>query len=41
MSCKFAETNDLDYNEVDKVTRWDISELWVCYDCPGPKEESQ
>lgn len=38
MTCKFSETNDLTYTP-DKVTRWDISELWLCYQCPGPKED--
>ncbi len=41
MKCKFAETNDLRYDEEDKVTRWDISELWVCYQCPGPEDEDE
>ena len=39
MTCRFSETNYLDYDEEDKVTRWDISELWACYECPGPKED--
>jgi len=41
MTCQFSETEDLDYDEEDKVTRWTITELWKCYNCPGPKEEEE
>jgi hypothetical protein len=38
MTSQFSETNDLYYVEGDKRTYWDISELWACYQCPGPEE---
>lgn len=39
MECKFGETKELDYHEETKRTNWHFTELWVCYDCPGPDEE--
>jgi len=41
MTCRYSETDYLDYNEEEKVTRRDISQLWKCYDCPSPKEEDE
>lgn len=41
MSCSFSETNGLDYDDDNKLTLWDISELWACYQCPGPEEEEE
>jgi len=41
MTCKFSETDSLDYDEEEKVTRWVIGELWKCYQCPGPEDEDE
>ena len=41
MSCGFSETEDIDYDEENKMTRWTIVELWKCYQCPGPEGDEE
>jgi len=41
MSCKSDETVDLDYNGMTKRTAWTFTEMWVCYECPGPRKEDE
>ena len=41
MTCKWEETLDLDYYDTTKRTDWTFTEMWSCYECPGPEDEEE